>query len=179
MGNKYFDDAELRAHVLPKIMPVVPPYMRVDEFKEHFLKPYAEWINTVTTLAPDYNRWADTNNKPLWTPEVSRYLEFPKSIDEAVKTVPEYLKNLPERWKLRSKDMPQATVVVVISVVLWLFGLLFGSLWLPRPIFITIVPPAAAMKAAAARRAEAAKQAAAAMGTPPAEGQPQNGEKKE
>ncbi|MDZ7816743.1 MAG: hypothetical protein U5N86_12370 [Planctomycetota bacterium] len=138
---------------IPKRIPYKYP---IEEYRETYLEAYNNWISELKEKAPEYDKWAKANAKKTWSDKIPEHkkLTEPESFQAAIDNFVPYVKNIQTRLEVRKSEAKNAKVMLIIAWIIWISGILFGTLWMPRPVFVNIEPPASVKQAAAQKRRE-------------------------
>lgn len=103
----------------------------MDAYKKWYEEDYNKWVDLKNSLIPDYNKWAQTADAPLWTPGKKHEL-MPTTVAGVIEDLPPFVMSYPARLKAHMQVNNKATLIISISWVIWLCGFLFGGLWINR-----------------------------------------------
>ena len=133
-------------------------YFSVERFNKDYVNAYNEWVSEYNDkILPDYNVWAKENNRTLFV--AKEKLSIPPMTFEEIKTTfPDYMKTIVKRWQLRQSQASNAKVILGVSWFLWILGIIWGALWIPKRAYVHVIPPSAPKKAADKTGKDAAKK---------------------
>ncbi len=106
-------------------------HVETNKYKKWYYEDHDKWVELKNSLIPAYNKWAEKENKPLWTPS-KPHRQMPKTLEGFVKDIPQFAVQYPQRLQEHMKASKKAGVIIGISWVIWLCGFFFGGLWITR-----------------------------------------------
>ena len=102
----------------------------IDRYKKWYYDEYNEWAELKDELAPKYNEWAKQNGKETWKPS-EKHKRMPRTVKDIASDLPVYISKMPERMKAKKAVSKNYTLVLAISIVVWISGLIL-AVWINR-----------------------------------------------
>jgi len=140
--NAYLRDTLGTGDEYRAAMATIPaPNVTLPDFKKWYYEDYNVWVDKVV----EYNKWAPGKGyKTMPVPE--KHVKWPREFQPLMQFVGNYMLEFPAHFSAHLKDMRNGSTMLIISIIVWFFGLLYGSLWLPRSRYLNIVTPQAGKK---------------------------------